>query len=61
MLQEAGPYLLQQAPLKNLHFSVHMWWIVPDGATARIIREIEESVVMKLPLIVSEFDPMGVG
>ncbi len=61
VLQASGPYLIEQDPLKNLLFSVHMWWTAPDGATNRIKNEIEESVAQELPLIVGEFAPMGVG
>lgn len=61
ILQATGPYLLEQDPLKNLLFSVHMWWTAPDGSTNRIINEIKESVAQELPLIVGEFAPMGVG
>lgn len=61
ILQATGPELIAADPLKNLLFSVHMWWTAPDGATSRIIDEIEESVAMELPLIVGEFAPMGVG
>ncbi|WP_224995922.1 glycoside hydrolase family 5 protein [Cesiribacter sp. SM1] len=61
MLQATGPHLMQQDPLQNLLFSVHMWWTAPDGATDRIKNEIKESVAQQLPLIVGEFAPMGVG
>jgi mannan endo-1,4-beta-mannosidase len=61
ILQANGPYLLEKDPLKNLLFSVHMWWTAPDGATTRILEEIKESVEQELPLIVGEFAPMGVG
>lgn len=61
ILQANGPYLLQKDPLKNLLFSVHMWWTAPDGATKRIKHEIKESVDTGLPLLVGEFAPMGVG
>jgi mannan endo-1,4-beta-mannosidase len=60
ILQANGPYLLSQDPLRNLLFSVHMWWTAPDGATTRIRKEIQESVALNLPLIVGEFAPMGV-
>ena len=61
ILQANGPYLIQKDPLKNLLFSVHMWWTAPGGATKRIVNEIRESVEQELPLIVGEFAPMGVG
>jgi mannan endo-1,4-beta-mannosidase len=61
ILQANAPYLTGRDPLKNLLFSVHMWWTAPDGATERIRREIQESVAGNLPLIVGEFAPMGVG
>jgi len=61
ILQANGPYLLQKDPLKNLLFSVHMWWTAPDGATKRIESEIKASVEQGLPLLVGEFAPMGVG
>lgn len=61
ILQANAPYLIDQDPLHNLLFSVHMWWTAPDGATDRIKQEIAESVSLDLPLIVGEFAPMGVG
>lgn len=61
VLQASGPYLIEQDPLDNLLFSVHMWWTAPDGATDRIKNEIKESVAQQLPLIIGEFAPMGVG
>jgi mannan endo-1,4-beta-mannosidase len=61
ILQANASYLINQDPLQNLLFSVHMWWTAPDGATERIKQEIQESVALNLPLIVGEFAPMGVG
>ncbi len=60
ILQETGPWLLEQDPERNLIFSVHTWWIDDDGSTDRIINELQRSVDMELPLIVGEFAPMGV-
>lgn len=66
LLQAAAPRLLEADPLRNLLFSVHMWW--PEGPTSedpgstkKIIAELEESVEMGLPLIVGEFAHAGVG
>lgn len=53
MLQAAGPGLLAHDPLKNVLFSVHMWWHDPDGA--RVVSELEQSQAQELPLIVGEF------
>ncbi len=61
ILLETGPGLLNHDPLKNLVFSVHMWWVNEDGSKERIISGIEKAVEMELPLIVGEFAPMGVG
>lgn len=60
MLQLTGPTLIEKDSIKNIMFSVHMWWPEEDGSTDRIIRELQESVDMNLPLIVGEFAPMGV-
>lgn len=59
ILQETGPYLIEQDPERNLIFSVHTWWVANDGSAQRIIDELRESVEMGLPLIVGEFAPMG--
>ncbi|MGC4066675.1 MAG: cellulase family glycosylhydrolase [Polyangiaceae bacterium] len=53
MLQSQGPGLIEADPDHNLMFSVHMWWNDPKGA--RVIRELDESAAMDLPLIVGEF------
>lgn len=60
-LLEAAPVLLEADPLKNLIFSVHMWWPAEDGSTLRIEQGLERAVELNLPLIVGEFAPMGVG
>jgi mannan endo-1,4-beta-mannosidase len=52
-LQAEGPGLIQHDPLRNLLFSVHMWWI--DGSATHIKNELEQSVKQELPLIVGEF------
>jgi mannan endo-1,4-beta-mannosidase len=65
-LQAAAPELMQADPLRNLLFSVHMWWSKgpstdDPGSTQRIRAEIEESVAMELPLVIGEFAHAGVG
>ncbi len=57
-LQESGPKVLAQDPLRNLIFSVHMWWT--DGTAAKIEAELQQSVSLNLPLIVGEFGPYAV-
>ncbi len=53
VLQGTAVELTAADPLKNLLFSVHMWWHDPTGE--RIRSEIQQSVAMNLPLIVGEF------
>ncbi len=52
-LQASGPALLTHDPLKNVMFSVHMWWSDPMGV--RIKAELQQSVDAELPLLVGEF------
>jgi mannan endo-1,4-beta-mannosidase len=52
-LQASGPKLLAADPLHNLMFSVHMWW--SDAQGARVTQELQQSVDLKLPLLVGEF------
>ena len=61
ILQATGKDLIEADPLRNILFSVHIWWVADDGSKNRIINEIKESVEMELPLIVGEFAPMGPG
>ncbi len=56
ILQSCGPYLIDADPDNNLMFSVHMWWPKAWGYTEqRVIEELEETVLLDLPLIVGEF------
>ncbi len=58
ILQATGPQLIEKDPNKNLLFSVHMWWPSEwrgDKVEQYVIDEIQESVDMKLPLIIGEF------
>ncbi len=57
MVQANGPYLLQQDPLHNLLFSVHMYWSNVPAAT--IEAELLESANLNLPLIIGEFAAAG--
>jgi mannan endo-1,4-beta-mannosidase len=52
-LQASGPALITADPLRNLMFSVHMWWSDPQGT--RVMQELQESADMNLPLVVGEF------
>jgi mannan endo-1,4-beta-mannosidase len=52
-LQASGPALIAADPLKNVMFSVHMWWSDPEGA--RVKQELQQSADMNLPLLVGEF------
>ncbi|MBN1407164.1 MAG: cellulase family glycosylhydrolase [Calditrichaceae bacterium] len=55
-LQSEGPYLIEADPLRNIMFSIHMWWPKMWGHTdSSIVAEINESAEMGLPLIVGEF------
>ena len=60
-LQEISTPLLDADPLHNLLFGLHMWWPSPDGATSRIIDAIQGSAALEVPLLISEFAPMGQG
>lgn len=65
-LQAAAPALMAADPLRNVLFSVHMWWskdtdTEDPGSTKRIRSEIEQSVAMNLPLVIGEFAHAGVG
>jgi len=56
VLQSEGPAIISADPLKNVMFSVHMWWPAAWGYTAQKVKdEIAQSVEMELPLIVGEF------
>ncbi len=60
ILQNNWKYLLELDPLQNLIFSVHMWW-TDSTDTARVIKEIAESVEIGIPLVVGEFAHKGPG
>ncbi len=53
ILQSTWKHLQENDPLKNLMFSVHIWW--SDNDSIRIADEIKESVEMGMPLLVGEF------
>lgn len=56
MLRSQGPKLMAIDPLRNLIFSVHMWWPKMWGySEERVRREIEASVAQALPLVIGEF------
>lgn len=66
---KVGPRLLQADPEHNLLFSIHMWWPSErhDAAktgyatvSERITAVMEDSVKLKLPLVVGEFAPVAV-
>ncbi len=57
MAQENGPYLLEQDPLHNVIFSVHMYW--SDIPASTIEAELLESANLNLPLIIGEFAAAG--
>jgi mannan endo-1,4-beta-mannosidase len=65
-LQASAPALIQTDPLRNLLFSVHIWWAKDaasedPGSTQRIKTEIAESVAAGLPLVIGEFAHVGNG
>jgi len=60
ILQSTWKQLLEVDPLRNLIFSVHMWW-TDSTDTARVINEISESVEIGIPLLVGEFAHKGPG
>ncbi len=53
ILQSTWKHLLEKDPLKNLMFSVHIWW--SDNDSVRIVDEINESVEIEMPLLIGEF------
>ena len=56
MLRSQGPKLIARDPLRNLLFSVHMWWPLMWGYDAeRVEREIVYTVAQDLPLVIGEF------
>lgn len=59
ILQANGPYLQNQDVDHNLMFSVHTWWV--GRSAASITSEINQSVLLNLPLVVGEFAHKGVG
>ncbi len=69
-LFKVGPKLLRADPEHNLMFSLHMWWpsdrhdpVATGYSTVkdRIKGVLEESVKLKLPLVVGEFAPVAAG
>jgi len=57
-LLQNGQFLLQNDPLHNILFSWHIW---DSGiAESRIKAGIDESIKLKIPLIIGEFAPMEV-
>lgn len=65
-----GQKLLQADPEHNLLFSIHMWWPSKNHSEKdtgyatvqdRIKGVLEESVRIKLPLVIGEFAPVAVG
>lgn len=57
-LLQNGPFLLQQDPEHNIVFSWHIW---DSGiAESRIKAGIDESIKLKIPMIIGEFAPMEV-
>ncbi|HEY7883813.1 MAG TPA: cellulase family glycosylhydrolase [Cellvibrionaceae bacterium] len=56
ILRTQGPALIEADPLRNLLFSVHMWWPEMWGYNRlRIREEIELAVAQQLPLVIGEF------
>lgn len=53
ILQAVGHQLIDHDPLSNILLSVHMWWNDPHGE--RVVKELQQSVDLDLPLIVGEF------
>ncbi|MGD0566622.1 MAG: cellulase family glycosylhydrolase [Candidatus Goldiibacteriota bacterium] len=51
-------YLVSKDPLKNLIFSIHMWW--NDGDAGRVKEAIRKSAKLKIPLVVGEFAVAGI-
>jgi mannan endo-1,4-beta-mannosidase len=60
VLNDAAAPLLAADPLKNLIFSVHMYWPMNGGATPKFIKDnLELAVSLNYPLIIGEFSKYG--
>lgn len=51
-------YLVSKDPLKNLIFSIHMWW--NDGDEKRVKDAVRKAAKLKIPLVVGEFVAAGI-
>lgn len=62
-LQRNAPFLMQVDPLKNLIFSIHIYWSTKrfGDVDAYADRELRETVALGIPLIIGEYSAWAVG
>ena len=57
ILQSEGPAIIENDPISNVMFSVHMWWPTKfySNSEDKVVDGIQNCIDLDLPLIVGEF------